>query len=228
MNKIQSNKFLRFDSKISKQMLKLYHGRGVDTLFFHHSWSTVPYELIASFVPEEGLIYDLGSGRGIFSNCMALQSPFRRVVGIDNNLPRIKCALATVKDKNNPVFYPGNIGEEEYDECEAFSLINVLHHCPSYRFQEKLIERCYEKLKPSGRLVIVDVNNRPRHKYVLCCFLEHLFHPLSGIYYRNEEKMLRLLEDVGFRVEVKPIDQNIPYALTLYLAEKISGSRELV
>lgn len=201
-------------------MLRLYRHRGLDTLLFYYSWLTVPYEYIASFLPREGLLYDLGSGRGIFSNCLVLQSPERRVIGIESNLSRVRCARETTGDKINPVFYAGDIGEEEFEKCEAFSLINVLHHCRGSRFQERLGKRCYRALKPGGRLLVVEVIERPRIRYLLCCFLERLFHPFSEIHYRSKREMMELLRGSGFSVEMQTITHLSPYALALYVADK--------
>jgi len=60
------------------------------------------------YLPQNGVIVDLGCGYGLISNLLAFELE-RLVIGVELSAPRIAAALQSIKDRRNIEFYAADI-----------------------------------------------------------------------------------------------------------------------
>lgn len=188
-----------------------------------------PFEVVADYVPKEGIIYDLGCGYGIFANLMSWHSLKRKVIGIDLSKERIKAAQKTIRGRKNIQFFHGNLKDLNLEKCGTIVIYDVLHHM-NYQGQEVLIKQCYEKLGEKGLLIIKDNDTTPGWK-----FFWNYIHEIIAMFFfirksdklsfRTKSGFLELLFKNGFIVEVVNIPTRLPYPFILYLCKKVKKEK---
>lgn len=206
-----------------KQLYRAYGGIGRGSLFFSYRWAVFPHELVSKSVPDEGLIYDLGCGYGIFSLYLALQSPRREIEAIDFSERRVASgqrAVARLALKNI-AFKKGDVFQFPLRSARAVILNDFLHHLPFWEDQQKLLARACAALEPGGRLVVVDVAPRPFWKFRLGWFVDHVMYFGDHICYLRHGRFVKFLEEHGLKeIVVSPLDAGRPYSNVLYTAVK--------
>src|SRR5262249_40065487 len=85
------------DKPARENVWRRYGARGMTALFLRLRWTFTPYFEMASKVPPEGKILDLGCGHGLLAIAAKLQSPKREVVGLDHDQARIEAARSAAK-----------------------------------------------------------------------------------------------------------------------------------
>lgn len=200
-----------------KKLLKLYQTGGFAEAFSKIRIWDAPLPAIEKLTPKEGVIVDLGCGDGLIGNYLALKNPNRQIQGIEINPDRVKEANKGIK---NTKFKQGDILKEDFPFSDTILLVHVLHHLPSYQLQTELINRCRDKLKEEGKLVIVEIDRRPIFKYLLTWVVDVVIFPILfekrlfnfNIYYRSQKGWQELLDHAGFIVEVEKADSNKPFS----------------
>lgn len=182
--------------------------------FFRH------FKKIEELTPPKGRILDLGCGFGQLANFLTLARPEREVIGIDENEKRIKIAQKT--GRKNLVFKLGDVNDqlEKEDGFEAIIMTDFLHHL-DYGKQDILLARISRFLKPGRRLIIMEIMEKPKWKYVISWLADLLLYPFKPKqYYRKIQEMKSKLESLDFSVEVIPADQSSIFASVIYNCEK--------
>ena len=91
---------------LSKNALFKAYGRlSYPGAFSVYSAIVFPHRLVSTFIPEDGVIYDMGCGFGIFSLFLASEKRGRTLVGIDSSQRRINAAQGAAKKLgiDNPI-----------------------------------------------------------------------------------------------------------------------------
>ncbi|MDI6786632.1 MAG: class I SAM-dependent methyltransferase [bacterium] len=211
--------------KIVKDLFSLYsHLNFKVRLYLRIRWLLTPFETVEKYVPKQGLILDLGSGYGIFSNLLNILSDNRSVIGIDLSEQRTKIAQLTVGDRYNIRFLKGDLKTVELSPCDVITLYAVLHHM-NYKAQEDLLNQCAEKLKQKGILIIKDNDTRPYWKYLLNYVHELAVMYLLGVKgdrlsFRTPEDFKSLLIKIGFSIDTIRLKTYLPYPFILYICKK--------
>jgi 2-polyprenyl-6-hydroxyphenyl methylase/3-demethylubiquinone-9 3-methyltransferase len=184
-----------------------------------------PFEEIIKFIPNEGEIIELGCGHGVFSNLMALTSERRSILGIDIDRDKIEIAKSTVKKNRKGIkFQYGNIIDMQFHTCQAIVIIDVFYLLP-FEVQEKLLQTCFEKLNPYGKLIIKEVDTTPVWKYWMVRIEEFLAVKVLNItkgddcYFRGSKEFVLLLSKFGFNVRTIRLNKGIAPHI-LYVCEK--------
>jgi len=110
------------------------------------------FKIIEKEVPKIGIIIDLGCGHGYFSHFLALTSPNRKIIGIDDDISKIKVAKK-FNDTKNLKFLAGDIRKVNIPPANAIVLLDVLFYLND-RDKEGLIKEIFKKLKKGGLLII--------------------------------------------------------------------------
>ena len=172
----------------------------------------VPFEIIEKHVPKEGTIVDLGCGFGIFANFLATQSADRKVIGIDLNEKRILLANKIFGHLSNLNFICSNITDTKIPKTNTITAVDVLHHIPSLELQTNLLRECYSVLSKDGRLIIKDLDTKPRWKYVWNRIHDYVMTRGEPVLYQNQNAVEELLNKTGFILEKKIGISGYPYA----------------
>ncbi len=172
-------------------------------------WRLCPFLQIAGFIPEAGRIVDIGCGRGMLANYLALTGPGRRVTGIDKQERRIKTAQATIEGRENIEFRFQDARDLQSEEFDVIIISDMLHHLV-YPDQEKLLRHSFEVLPPGGLLLLEDVGRRPAWKWIAHYLIDRSLNCGRKQHFRREEEWSGLLERLGFSVESYPAHKGIP------------------
>lgn len=183
-----------------KEILRLYGGWGWPSIFtFIRLFITAPFEALEKHIPNEGFIIDLGCGYGIFANLLGLMSEKRKILGIDLDDYKMRNAD---KSTANVEFRVADITKTELPPADCILLVHVLHHLNSYDEQEPLLRACLDKLKQGGKLVIAEIDRKPWWKFILTQIADRILYQFRRPYYPFPEKLIPLLENLGFSVEI--------------------------
>lgn len=211
--------------KVRVHLVSIFHaygGLGRGGLFCAYRWFVFPHQRISDEVPRQGLIYDVGSGYGIFSLYLALAEQNRKIIGIDYSSLRLKSSLRAVRNLqlNNLSFKKQDFFDIQWQPCSCVIINDVLHHIPGRHLQEKLLKRIIPAIKKGGKLIIVDVDRKPRWKYYIGLVVDLFFYPGDCIAYPRRAILEEFLKKNGFKVNIILMHIGRPYASIMYSATK--------
>ncbi|MEJ2745022.1 MAG: class I SAM-dependent methyltransferase [bacterium] len=195
------------------------------TVRFHNfaRHKTCPFDRIEPWVPREGTIYDLGCGHGLFTLCMAISSPVRKITGVDISEEKIRIAREASRRLSNVSFHSADILAGDIEPCDAITILDVLYLMP-LEYIGKIVSKCYRALKPGGALIINTTDRRPRWKFLLAYCQEiaavkllriTVGHKLS---FHSKDELCDLLDKAGFAVQSEPIGRGYLHPHTLLVA----------
>lgn len=221
----QFNNNSKNSSNLNK-LIKLYQTGGFSETFSKIRIWDAPIEMIEKLVPKKGTILDLGCGDGLLANYLAITRSKSLIIGIENNLIRIKEARRGFK---NTKFLKGNMLKNNFPSADVILLVHVLHHLPSYETQIELIKNCKINLKKNGSLIIVEIDRSPLLKFILTWFVDVVIFPIIfekklfnfNIFYRSKDKWKLCLKQLGFKTKIIQAHQNKPFSHVLFCCKKL-------
>ena len=183
--------------------------------------------VLEEYIPDEGLIIDLGCGYGILSHLLSLSHPARNLIGVDMASKRIEIARSSEVNNRNAMFFASDIRNFDIPSCKAILIVDVLYMLP-YNDQEKLLTSCYGKIGNNGLMIIKDTCKKPYWKYAYTRIEEsikiglRLYGKEAGgkLYYRGAQDFKELLNRIGFRTEVLPLKTWLPYPGVFFVCHK--------
>jgi 2-polyprenyl-6-hydroxyphenyl methylase/3-demethylubiquinone-9 3-methyltransferase len=185
--------------------------------------------MLNKYLPQNGVILDLGCGYGLISNLLALESK-RSVIGVELSASRIAAALQSIKGRRNIKFNAADIAQFEIPRCDAVLLLDVLYML-SDEVKRIIADRVYEKLVDNGLLIVKDTDKSPRWKYAYT-YLEECVKLNVGVgghrslrtpHYKNRHEFESLFLEFGFSsIEVAKIESIMPYPGIIYVCRKYS------
>jgi 2-polyprenyl-3-methyl-5-hydroxy-6-metoxy-1,4-benzoquinol methylase len=127
-------------------------------------WHKKKFAEVASHLPQEGQILDIGCGPGSFLDVMARERPRLRGLGVDIASSQIEFAREHIASKHG-----GRISFESVRPCgpipypdrhfDAVTCIEVIEHIHPF-LALRLLNEARRVLKPNGRLVVTTPNYR--------------------------------------------------------------------
>jgi len=172
-------------------------------------WRLCPFLQIADHIPDQGTVVDIGCGRGLMANYLALERSSLQVTGIDKQTKRIEAARATIKDRDNIHFYLQDALELHNQEFDVIVVSDMLHHL-TYPQQNKLLEHCYRILPEGGILLMEDVTPDPKWKCLAHFLIDRTLNCGRRQNFRRLTDWKLYLEKLGFAVEHFPAHRHIP------------------
>ena len=187
---------------------------------------TCPMPALVARAPREGRLLEVGCGHGLFANECALRYPQLEVLGLDPAPAKIRAAAATVGPRPNVRFQEGRVEALAAGGFDCVALIDVLYLVPRGEWSG-FLSACRDALCPGGRLLLKEVDVRPRWKFYRCVFQEALSvkllgHTLgAGLAFAGRDQMPALLGAAGFRdVRVSDLGHGYLTPHVLYEAER--------
>ena len=195
---------------INKYTFFKYYPGLITKLFIFLRSIILLIEEVEKYIPEEGLIYDIGCGYGLTSLYIALKAKKRKILGIDidekkvnvanNNISRYSLSFA-IKDLRK---------DKDIEPCNCVLMHDSLHHLP-YNTQYELLLVCKGKLKKNGILLIKEIDNAYKVKLFITYVLDKIVTKNAKLYYISSKKLIYLLKDMGFEVQYKKLQSIWPY-----------------
>lgn len=193
------------------------------------------------FLPPEGLLLDLGCGRGIvFSLLLAARDLHAKEIyppdwpppplgltfhGIEGRPKTAEAAREALSGEAE--IETGdlrNIRDSDFPIAGTILLLDVLHYLPASD-QEALLSKTAASLAPGGVLLIRDADAAGGWRFTATRLQERLSSIFRGhfrqrFHYRSAQEWGDLLNNLGLTVDVQPMGMGTPYANVLLAARR--------
>lgn len=178
----------------------------------------LPLTSIDRALPKSGVIYDLGCGEGIVASYLAAKRHKRKVFGIDQDTHKLYQARAGTP--TNLHFIRANLLTYRFPhKADGFILADVLHHIPASK-QVNLLRRLSKYLKPTGVLVIKEINAADVVRSKLSRLWDFILYPQDKINYVTKYELISTLTRCGLKVTHQQTNLFAPASVHLYTAKK--------
>lgn len=198
-------------------------------LFLAARWHLTPYPIMASRLPQQGRILDLGCGHGLFALAMAIHSPSRKILGIDHDRGRVQLGSQATADLPNIRLETGNLMAPPLSEgvqpYSGIAMIDVMHYFDPLA-QETLLYRAFQLLDQGGTLLVREVDPQAGLASSWNRFYEKLATGMGftqaekkGLHFRSRQGWKDLMEKSGFKVSSERCSSFL-FADILYVCER--------
>jgi cyclopropane fatty-acyl-phospholipid synthase-like methyltransferase len=174
---------------------------------------------IGQYLPDEGVVLDIGCGFGLFSLYYAATGPRRLLRGLDANGRRVGVArrAAARLGLGNASYETGDARDFKGDgEVSAAYMLDIVHHVPPASVPP-LLRALHRSLPAGGRLLVKDVDTRPVLKRWFTWWLDRAMAPTTPVHYWSAEALTRALTEAGFEVRRHLMVDLLPYPHVLYV-----------
>jgi len=209
------------ENSLSDKLSKLYAGQGIYVRFYVWARAKIlNVDYYPQFFPHNGLLIDVGCGRGVIANYLSLRFPDSQVIGIDLDRKRIDVALKTVGKRKNITFLLKDARDWAFPSCTGVVMTDFLHHI-SRREQELILHKVFHSLGRGGMLLVseVDPTAKPFYRYWASCLSDRVLYPFSKSHFRKPYEWENTLSHLGFDVRIVRFRNQI-FAGILYVCEK--------
>lgn len=180
-------------------------------------WRLTPYRRIASVLPRRGRVLDLGSGHGLFSLALSIDSDQREIIGIDHDPERVRLAEGAIARHAcvaKPRFEVGDLEKSlaklPSGSFAGIAMIDVLHYFDTDG-QRALINGAARVLEPGGILAMREVDSAGGPAAVWNRAYENVATRIGftrsarkRLEFRSRSGWTKMLESAGFRVQSEP------------------------
>lgn len=191
-------------------------------------------------LPPEGLLLDLGCGRGIvFSLLLAARElhgrgiyppgwapppPHLTLHGIEGRPKAAAAARHAVGDEAEAVIDTADLRTAELPTANAILLLDVLHYLPEAD-QDALLSRAAAALAPGGVLLLREADADAGWRFTATRLQERLSSLLRGVlrprfHFRSIAGLQQKLSELGLSVEAQPMAMGTPYGNVLLTARR--------
>jgi len=200
-------------------------GGGLTRLYLAIKLRICPVRAVETYIPRKGTIVDLGCGNGLMAALAKLGSGERHVLGFDLDPKKVAAADRLKARWPDLEFEVADLVVRAVPACDAVTIVDVLYLIPRAG-QDAILRKCYDSLRPGGRLVLKEMDTKPLWKYAWNFLQETLAVKVIGFtlgrrfYFRSADDFRAALKDIGFEVDVIRLDRHYWYPHTLYLSRK--------
>jgi 2-polyprenyl-3-methyl-5-hydroxy-6-metoxy-1,4-benzoquinol methylase len=209
-----------------KDILALYREAGsLAKILVRIKMRRSPILRLERYVPDKGEIVDLGCGNGLFTAVLKSGAPARTIVGIDLDARKISAARKALGNLPHLDFRLGDISAVDYPPADVFTIVDVLFLVP-VETQDRILGRCAKNLRSGGRLVLKEMDKRPRLKYFWNILQKTAAIKIgrfafgSKFHFRDRADIVRTLTGLGLKVDVVPLHRGYAFPHILFLAKK--------
>ncbi len=184
----------------------------------------VPFDQLLNYLPERGVVLDLGCGHGLFLALTKREKPQLQVIGIDLSAEKIAGAYHVFKATNTAVqrLAVADIADFPHETVDAISIIDVLYLVPIEKW-DRILSNCYRCLKSGGTLLLKEMDRTITWKFALLYFEEIFAVKILGLTlgkqftFPRPEEIRRRMEAAGFTVQEIPLHAGyfVPHQLWL-------------
>jgi SAM-dependent methyltransferase len=186
-------------------------------LFIWLRWRFTPYLRIASVLPRRGRVLDLGSGHGLLSLALCIDSGEREIIGIDHDPERVRLAEGAISRHacvSKPRFQVGDLEKSlatiPSGSLAGIAMVDLLHYFDPDG-QRALIEGAARALAPGGILAMREIDSEGGAAAVWNKVYENVStrvgftrSAIKRLEFRSLSGWTKMLEGAGFRVQSEP------------------------
>lgn len=190
----------------------------------------VPFHQLVNYLPERGVLLDLGCGHGLFLALAQQRRPALQLIGLDLSEAKIAAARQAFAASGSAIGQLAvmDIADLPEGSVDVISMIDIMYLVPLGRW-DGILKRCYDCLRPGGRLLLKEMDRSLSWKFALLCLEEGLAVKVLGLtlggkfaFPRREEIRSRL-GAAGFAVEEIPLHHGYPVPHHLWIGIKTEG-----
>ena len=190
-----------------------------------------PYHVIASTLPTQGQLLDLGCGHGLLALALAIGSSRRQIIGIDHDPERVRIAQSAalrLPTAVKPSLEAGDLKEKLVSFASAslagVAMIDILHYFDRAS-QQVLINEAARVLAPGGILAMREIDSDAGIRAAANRLYEYVATGVgftrsasARLSFRGAREWTILLESAGFTVRSQPCGA-VLFADTLFLGQ---------
>ncbi|MDR3340058.1 MAG: methyltransferase domain-containing protein [Candidatus Symbiothrix sp.] len=124
------------------------------------------YLLFENLIPKTACICDLGCGYGYLDYMLAFRSDLRTITGIDYDEDKIDTARHNFSNTGRLKFIHADVSKITLEDADVFVLNDFLHYLQKNE-QNRILQQCFGKLNPKGRIIIRDGDREKIGKHKL-------------------------------------------------------------
>lgn len=201
-------------------------------LFLALRWHFTPYFEMASKLPSQGRILDLGCGHGLLAYALARSGSERRILGIDHDEARVRLArqafqqaFGDASGESRVKIEKGSLLAQPEGPFAGIAAIDVMHYFTPEE-QQAIVKSAWERLERGGTLILREVDpsggaaskwNRLYEKLATATGFTRSEGP--KLHFRTPDGWLALLRETGFEAGSMPCSHFL-FADVLYVARK--------
>ncbi len=197
-------------------------------------WWSAPFPAIEREVPLVGRVLEVGCGHGLLTTYLALAAPTRELAGVDIDAHKVEIARRAATrlppGTRPPVFSVVEPGEVVPGPWDAVVIADVLYLLDPAK-RAALLAAYAAELAPEGRLVVKEVDDRPRWKFAVMAAQEKLSTGVLGITagedlsFPSLVELAAVLADVGLDVRTRRLDRGYPWPHVLAVGTRTRARR---
>lgn len=204
-----------------EEVAGLYKSVGWKSVFARIRFWDSPYYEVERIIPKKGTVVELGCGEGVFTNFMALSSMQRTVIGVEIDKQRAKDAN---RGLGNVSIVRGDATKFKLPASDCIVMYHLLHHLTSFELQKILIANSKKALKKGGKLIIIEIIEKPLLKFCLTWLVDYFVVPwlfesklmAKKIYFRKTKDWIKLLKSYGFTVKASYPHVHKPFSHVIF------------
>lgn len=195
-------------------------------------WKLTPYRRIAAHLPRRGRVLDLGSGHGLLSLALSMDSDQREIIGIDHDQARVQLAAAAFarrKTASKPRFEVGDLVKKletfTAGSMAGIAMIDILHYFDPDG-QRALLEGAARALEPCGILAVREVDSEGGVAAVWNQAYENVATRIGftqsarrQLEFRSVPDWTKMIASAGFGVRSEPCGSRL-FSDVLFIAER--------
>lgn len=182
------------------------------------------YNFYNDIVPVNATVCDLGCGYGFLASMLARVSSERKIYAIDYDEEKIKLAKNANIEFSNIEFSHADISNVNLPQADVFILNDILHYMPD-DLQVQCIEKCMQKLKPGGQIIIRDADTNLKQRTRVTKITEWFSTKLllfnktkyENLFFFSSRKIQIIADENAFKMEKfdnTKLTSNLIYKLT--------------
>jgi cyclopropane fatty-acyl-phospholipid synthase-like methyltransferase len=182
---------------------------------------------LVDYLPEQGVLLDLGCGHGVFLALARQQRPALRLIGLDLSATKIAAARRAFEASDAAIDQLAVMDIAEFPErsVDVISIVDVMYLVPLSRW-DGVLKKCHDCLKPGGKLLLKEMDRSRRWKFALLRVEEGLAVKILGwtlggaFTFPRPEEIRSRLEAAGFAVQDVPLHRGYPAPHHLWIGIK--------
>jgi 2-polyprenyl-3-methyl-5-hydroxy-6-metoxy-1,4-benzoquinol methylase len=189
----------------------------------------IPFQQLVDYLPTQGSLLDLGCGHGLFLALAKQKHPALQVIGLDLSEEKIAAARKAFSASGYTILHMDvqNAADLYEPSVDVISIIDVLYLIPIDQW-DNILKRCYNCLKPGGKILLKEMNRSITWKFALLYIEETIVVKMLGLTLGKEftfprpEEIRHLLVNAGFEVEEIALDRFylVPHQLWIAVKQK--------
>jgi uncharacterized protein len=197
-------------------------------------WKLTPYRRIASILPRRGRVLDLGSGHGLLSLALSMDSPEREIIGVDHDRERVRFATAAIARHDSvskPRFEIGDLVKSiesiAAGSLAGIAMIDILHYFDTDS-QIALLHGAARALESGGMLAVREVDSEGGGVAVWNRAYENVATRIgftqsarSQLEFRSVAGWTKMIASAGFSVQSEPCGSKL-FSDVLFVGKRSS------